>query len=277
MYCRIAVCTVALSSLLLVFPDAAAAQSSDSPLDVRTRVEVGFLDPLSHQIQFGKDGTEIDYIEEGGQDVLFPFVRATVEARVAERHRITALYQPLNLEGQVVTDRTWTLEETTFPEGTVVDTKYGFPFYRLGYAYDVLADSERELELGAALQLRNATIEFTSADGSVRKAERDVGPVPVLSARLRLPTFDGQWFEFDVDGFYAPIKYINGSDNDVIGAIVDASLRYGFDLDEQFDTFLNFRYLAGGAEGSSGEEIGEDFTRNWLHFATVSLGFTFDI
>lgn len=38
-------------------------------------VELGFVDILSHNIQFGQNGTEFDYVEEGGQNILFPFIR----------------------------------------------------------------------------------------------------------------------------------------------------------------------------------------------------------
>jgi hypothetical protein len=255
---------------------AVATTASAEPPSVRTRVEVGFLDPLHHTIQFGNDGTEIDYVDEGGQDVLFPFFRPSVEALFG-RHRVGFIYQPLNLEGEVVTRRDWVIDGLTFPADTPVNTRYSFPFYRASYGYDVLSDPDKELELGASLQLRNATITFTSEDGQLRRTERDVGPVPVLRARLRLPVTASSWFETEVDGFYAPIRYINGGASDVVGAIVDFNVRYGFDLNDDFDAFLNLRYLGGGAEGTSDGEFGDGFTRNWLHFATVSLGFTYDI
>lgn len=261
------------SVLTLLAPLPALAE--DGP-KVRTRVEVGFLDPMYHTVQFGSNGTTIDYVDEGGQDVLFPFVRPSVEA-LWGRHRVGFVYQPINLEGEVVTPRDWIIGDLTFPAGTPVDTRYSFPFWRVSYGYDVLPDPDVELELGASLQLRDATITFTSANGLLRRAERDVGPVPILRARLRLPVTDGSWFETEVDGFYAPIKYINGGDSDVVGAIVDFNVRYGFQLGKDYDAFFNFRYLGGGAEGTSDSEFGDGFTKNWLHFATVSLGFTYDV
>lgn len=259
--------------LTLLAPMSALAEGGP---EVRTRIEVGFLDPLYHTVQFGSSGTNIDYVDEGGQDVLFPFVRPSVEALFG-RHRVGFVYQPINLEGEVVTRRDWLIDGLTFPSGTPVDTRYSFPFWRVSYGYDVLSDPEAELELGASLQLRDATITFTSADGLLRRSERDVGPVPILRARLRLPVTENSWFESEVDGFYAPIKYINGGDSDVVGAIVDFNVRYGFQLGEDYDAFFNFRYLAGGAEGTSDSEFGDGFTKNWLHFATVSLGFTYDV
>ena len=37
---------------------------------------------------------------------------------------------------------------------------------------------------------------------------------------------------FEADGAYAPIKYINGDSSDVIGALLDASVRGGLILND---------------------------------------------
>ena len=51
------------------------------------------------------------------------------------------------------------------------------------------------------------------------------GPVPVLKFRTRYSPNKKTYSEFEADGFYAPISYLNGSDNEVVGAILDASFR----------------------------------------------------
>jgi hypothetical protein len=80
----------------------------------------------------------------------------------------------------------------------------------------------------------------------------------------------------EVDGFYAPIRFINGGTSDVEGAILDASVRGGVHLTPGVDTFLNLRYLGGGSSGTStsSREPGDGFTDNWLHFVSLTLGFT---
>ncbi len=251
---------------------AIAASASAEP-EFRTRVELGFLDVLSHKIQFGRDGTYIDYQSDAGQDNLFGFGRASADVALG-RHNLTFLYQPLSLETQAVFPRDIQIDDVEFPEGTPVDVKYGFPFYRLSYAYDVVPRQDTWVELGGSLQLRNATLVFTSVDGSLRRLERDVGPVPILRARAGHEFDNGTFLETEMDGFYAPVSYINGDDNDVVGAILDASLRYGWILDDTYEVFLNGRYLGGGSSGVGDEsEFGDGFTRNWLHFATITLGF----
>lgn len=267
----------ALTTAMMLCSTTAAAQEGDGDPRFRTRIEAGFLDVLDHRIQFGEDGTYIDYVGEGGQEILFPFFRASVEGRFGGRHHVIFLYQPIELQGEVVTTRDWVVDDVTFGEGTPVNTRYAFPFYRASYMYDVIASPDTELGLGASLQLRDATIVFTSVDGTLRRYEQDVGPVPVIKARFRQDFSNDTFFETEVDGFYAPIKYLNGGDSDVVGAIVDASLRYGFVVGNT-EAFANARYVGGGGEGTgNGSEFGDGFTKNWLHVASISLGFTYNL
>ncbi len=154
-----------------------------------------------------------------------------------------------------------------------MELKYGFPFYRLSYAYNLLSSPRHELSFGLGLQIRNATVEFASRDGSLFRSNHNIGPVPLLRARGRYGFENGAFIGYEIDGFYAAIPGLNGSTNNVKGAILDASLRAGVRLPFHSEAFVNLRYLGGGAEGQSKPEPpGDGFTRNWLNFLTVSLG-----
>ncbi len=255
-------------------PTDSLINSPDRAWQLEPVAELGFLAPLSHTYQAGQDGTEFDYIAEGGQDNLFRVGRLSLDMRLAERHTVTFLYQPLDLRTSQVVHRDVTFDAVTFTDGTPIEARYGFDFYRASYTRDVLADPDRELGLGLSLQIRNAAIEFTSTDGTQRSSNRDIGPVPVLKARGRFDSEAGTWWGFEADGFYAPIKYLNGGTTDVVGAIADISLRGGLSLGSGVDPFLNLRYLGGGAEGTTNNpDPGTDgYTSNWLHFATLTLG-----
>lgn len=128
--------------------------------------------------------------------------------------------------------------------------------------------------MGLGLQIRNATIGFTAVDGSLFVFNRDIGPVPLLELEVRKRFEDGAFVEAEVDGFYAPIKYLNGRGVDVEGAIADIQIRAGLALAPPTEVFLGVRYLGGGASGTGTPDGGGDgYTANWLHFLTVSLGF----
>ncbi len=236
--------------------------------------ERGFIDVLSHTIQFGSDGTPFDYVEEGGQNILFPFQRLSAEIHFGPRHGIVLLYQPLDIRTEALLDRDIVVDELTFPADTPLELRYGFDFYRFSYLFDLSRNKDKEIAIGLSLQLRNASIWFKSADGTLFRVNQNVGPVPILKFRARLPFKKGVWFGSEIDGFYANGRYISGSDNDFEGAILDASLRMGFDLNASFATFLNVRYVGGGARGfDEGDTApGDGYTDNWLHTLAVTLG-----
>ncbi len=252
--------------------------SQDKNLKFRGVAELGFVGVLAHQIQFSNSGTNIDYVKEGGQDVLFPVSRLSLELEIKKKHTITFLYQPLRLESATLLERDIVVDELTFPAGTSVNFLYNFPFYRISYMRELAPDNEKfNFAFGASLQIRNATIAFESTDGSLFRSNRDIGPVPILKFRTRYQGNKYTYTEIEADGFYAPISYLNGSDNEVVGAILDASLRQGIQISPQVGAFLNLRYLGGGAVGTSDDDPGpgDGYVRNWLNFLTVTCGFVY--
>lgn len=266
----------AAALLVLAYPPSAVAspEPAEAPfVQLRTIAEVGMLAPLKHSIRYGAEGSRFDYLDEGGQDNLFPVFRFSAEVTLAARHTIILLYQPLNLETKVTAGRTLRFDDTTFAAGTPLDLRYGFDFWRVSYLYDFFADPDQELSLGGSLQIRNATIAFSAVDGSGRVDRRDIGPVPALKLRGRYHFDSGFWLGGEVDGIYAPVKYLNGGESDVEGAILDLSVRAGYRVVRGVDAFVNVRYLGGGAEGTGGD----GFTANWLHFLTATIGFELGI
>lgn len=253
--------------------------SENKNLKLRGVAELGYLAVLKHQIQFSNNGTYINYVQEGGQDVLFPVNRLSMELEIKDKHTLTFLYQPLRLESTTLLQRDLVIDELLYPAGTSVNFLYNFPFFRLSYMKELVPDNEKfDFALGASLQIRNATIAFESTDGSLFRSNRDIGPVPILKFRTRYNINDLTYTELEADGFYAPISYLNGSDNEVVGAILDASLRQGLHVTDEVGAFLNLRYLSGGAVGSSDDEPGpgDGYVKNWLHFMTVTLGFIYE-
>jgi hypothetical protein len=252
-----------------------AEQTPKTPIEIKAVAELGTLAPITHTIQFDKTGTVFDYVNEGGQDNLFLFSRISLEMAIDRKHTVILLYQPLTIETSVLLQNDLSLDKELFPAGTPMNLLYGFDFYRVSYLYDFWYKyPDRQIAIGGSLQLRNATLNFTSADGTKSRTNRDVGPVPLLKFRIKY-TFDTDWWiGGEIDAIYAPVKYINGSNTDVVGALIDANVRVGLPINDYSSTFLNLRYLAGGAEGTSQNNPGpgDGFTANWLQFLTLSAG-----
>lgn len=275
-----------LPALALLFCAPALAQPTgpagdrEAPgIQLRPELEAGFLGVLSHKLQLDSQGTWFDLKQDGGQSTLFPFYRLAADLTLGGRHHLDLVMQPLDLRSEVYLEQDLVVDEALFPATSAVDIRYGFDFYRATYRYDLLPDRDRELSLGGGLQLRDADIIYTSGDGSLRRANRNVGPVPLLSAQWEQRYRDGYWLGLDASGFYASFKVLNGSaESEVTGAIYDTSLKLGFDVRGPVDGWLNVRFVGGGAEGTSANPDGpsDGYTRNWLHITTVSLGLALD-
>lgn len=261
--------------LLLAAALAAPLNNPDNPVQVDLTAELGFLAPVAHRVQFSRDGTEFDYIADGGQDNLFAFVRPTL-GLTWKRQRFVLLYQPLDIRTTVSLDDPLKVNGTTFPAGRPIDLRYGFSFWRASWNHQVVQRDDLRIGLGIGLQIRNAAITFAATDGSAFEANRNIGPVPLLEFEIAKRWDNDFFLEAEIDGFYAPIRYVNGGSTDVEGAIADMQVRTGFAMSDPVDAFVGVRYIGGGAAGtSSSSTSGDGYTENWLHFLTVTVGLRF--
>lgn len=247
-----------------------------SKIKFRANSEIGFISVLSHQIQLGENGTYFNYVKDGGQDVLFPSSRLSIELDYNKRNTFIILYQPLRLETQSLLRTDFIANDITFPASTGIKCLYNFPFYRFSYLRELTKDNEKlNLAIGLSLQIRNATIAFESTDGELYTDNRGIGPVPALKIRSKIKINRCFYSEFEADGIYAPVSYLNGSDNEIVGAILDASLRFGAEVNVLTNMFLNIRYLGGGATGTDTGDVwpGDGYVKNWLNLLNISAGF----
>ena len=251
----------------------------NSQMKFRALADMGFLWAVSNKVQFGQDGTYFDYVKDGGQDVLFPVTRFSVEMDYKKRNAFILLYQPLRLESEVYLNNDVKFNGTTFPAKSGMKCLYNFPFYRLSYLRELLPKNPKyDFAIGASLQIRNANITFKSLDGTRFTRNGGVGPVPALKFRGKMKLNSFLYAQLETDGMYAPISYLNGSDNEIVGAIVDANLSAGAKVNNRNNIFINLRYLGGGAVGTNPDDPGpgDGYVRNWLHFVIGSVGFAYN-
>lgn len=236
--------------------------------------ELGFVSVVNHTIQQSQNNSTIDYVKEGAQDTLFNLSKFSLDFEWNPQHKFVFMYQPLTLSGNAVIERDVKIDNIDFPAGTPMRFLYDFPFFRGSYLYDFDPDPKQELAAGVSLQLRDAVIEFASLNGEKLVSNRNVGPVPILKFRSKHYFNEKFWWGSEVDGFYAPISILNGSTTDVIGAILDANVRAGWDINDKNAVFANLRYLGGGGVGTSDDpdNQGDGFTENWLHTVGLTLG-----
>lgn len=258
------------------------AAADEAPVSVRLEAEAGAVKVFLHTYRVGDGGTAFDFVANGGQEILYPFQRLTATLTLGDRHDVRFLYQPLELATATVAREAFTIDNVAFAQGEAVDIVYGFPFYRLTYLYDLLP-GEARLSVGGALQLRNASIRFTSADGSKRAVSQNLGPVPAIALAGELPLGDYLFAGFEATGLYASSAIINGAGFEFEGSILDASLRIGARLSQAATAFLNLRFLGGSAAGVSQypsefwTQSTEKSTANYLATGALTLGATLEL
>lgn len=254
-------------------PVPASVDPTLSPFGVRLVAEAGFIGVLSNFGVFGTNATRIDFKDAAGQDVLVPYTRWSAELDLGRRHTFVFLIQPLSTEGTRTPPTDERYEDVTFRAGVPVRTTFSFPFYRLSYLYEVAQGERGYLAFGGTAQIRNADYRYEQLDGTRFSRGSSVGFVPAIKARGELAVTRDAFVGFEMDGIYAPISVLNGSDNETVGAILDASIRAGVRVHERADVFLNLRYLGGGATN----EDPNNYSKNWLHFLFVGLGARLDL
>jgi len=258
----------------------AGLNDPDNPFALELNYESGAVKVLKNTIQIGTDGTNFDFVTQGGEEILFPIQRFTGNLVLGERHNIVLLYQPLAIETKVDTKSDITIDTNTFPSGDNLVIKYGFPFWRLSYVYDFISTDNLTLGAGLSLQLRNASIVFESLSTGDITTSQNLGPVPIIKTWGSYRFDNGFFAGFEVDGFYATSALFNGADFEFEGSILDASVRVGLELRDEADAYLNVRFLGGSAAGTSEyidrywTESVSSYTTNYLSSLSLSLGFT---
>lgn len=253
----------------------------DSKVKVSFEIERGTFGVLNHIYQSGRSeegATRFDFVEQGGQDILFPFERYVANVTISDKHKISLLYQPLTVKTNVSFREAVMIDSVVFASGTPMEISYGFPFYRITYSYAFINTEKFSLAGGVALQARNANIVFKSQDGTALTVANNVGPVPSLNLNGRYDFDRGAYLGFEVTGLYASSAIINGASFAFEGSLLDASLRGGYTLLDGFDVFANLRFLGGTSKGESQypdrnwSESNERYGENNLATMSFTLG-----
>ncbi|MDO7975946.1 hypothetical protein [Oceanotoga teriensis] len=253
--------------------------SENNPFEIKLDYNNGFTSVLYHTIRSGKNsgvlGDSIDLVKTGGQDILFPYSRYNVSANFFNNHNIIFLYQPLTVNTQTFFKDPVVYDNVTFSGPTKI--KYGFDFWRVSYLYDFINNDEWLLSAGLSLQVRNASIVFESNEGDKLAITQNVGPVPIIKARVK-KNFDNWYIEMDGDGFYASSAFLNGSNFAFEGSIYDVVLKSGLYLNDYLETYLGFRVIGGSAKGTSQykdsyNQSEENYSENYLTTFNVMIGF----
>lgn len=217
---------MALASSMLL-PGLARAQEPEREPWLRPTLvyETGPAYVLQNDGEYGEGGTRYGADDVAQQDNLVRTSRTSAELAIG-RHTAILLYAPFELRTQVKLERDLQFRDELFAAGTIIDHRYLFEGYRASYLYRVLDGERLALELGGSVQIRNAEVAFTSADGAQRADEDDIGVVAAAKVRLRYrPAPERLWAALEADGL-STFGLVSGTK----GGIYDVQLTLGAPL-----------------------------------------------
>ena len=236
----------ALACGLVCAPRAARADGPEAEF------EVGAAWASRNDVRIpGAGGTDLSLVDDLKTSVA-PLFRVRVGYRFRERHYVTALYAPLQVNATGSLQRDVDFAGETYPAGTPLLAVYRFDSYRLTYRYSFVMNRSFELAAGATAKLRDAEI---SLNGVETSSKANTGFVPLLNVHLEWRPGDGPvGLLFDADALAAP----QGRAEDVLLAATWA-------LREGLFVYAGYRTLEGGADND------EVYTFAWFHYAVVGV------
>lgn len=243
-------------SSLIAFLAAWAGSAVARAEQLEVSLEAGGVVASRNDVRIpGSDGTRLSLSDELSSPAA-PAFRVRAGVRLNERHLITALYAPLQLEARGSVGRELAFAGQTFAPGTPLYAVYRFDSYRLTYRYSFVRDPHWELAAGFTGKIRDAEVSLYG-DGAARKT--NTGFVPLLNLHAEWRPGGGSYgLLLDADALAAP----QGRAEDVLLAVTwavrpDVVLRLGY------------RTLEGGADND------EVFSFAWLHYAVLGADLAF--
>ena len=203
----------------------------------------------------GDGGTKLSLVNDLSTSPA-PAFRLRLGYRIADRHLITALYAPLQVNARGSVDRDVQFSGGTYPAGSPLLAVYRFDSYRLTYRYSIVWDEGLDVAVGFTAKIRDAE---TSLYGVVARRKTNTGFVPLLNAHVSWRPGNGPFgVVLDVDALAAP----QGRAEDVLLAATWA-------FHERLELRAGYRMVEGGADND------EVYSFAWLHYLVVGLGMSF--
>ncbi len=185
-----------------------------------------------------------------------PYIRARAGWTIKDRHTISFLAAPLNVEYYGTSSRFLVFRNRLIVPHAPVQANFKFNSWRLTYRYDIVKNDTIEFGLGLTGKIRDAYIRLDSM--GVRTTRPDLGFVPLINIRLQWMFTPGFSFLLDADWLAAP----QGRAEDILVALQHH-------VGDHAVFRVGYRILEGGADNKS------VFTFSLFHYAVFGATMKF--
>lgn len=234
---------------------AAVTEGAPCRAAVESELEAGFVFVGRNDVRIpGAGGTTFSFSDDLDTDPA-PVFRVRLGYRFGERHLITALYAPLQVNATGEVDRDVSFAGSTYPAGSPLLGVYRFDSYRLTYRYSFVRRSGLELAAGVTAKIRDAEVSLYGADA---RSKTNTGFVPLVNVHVAWRPAEGRFgLLLDADALAAP----QGRAEDVLLALTWA-------MSDGLELRAGYRTLEGGADND------EVYNFAWLHYAVIGVAIT---
>lgn len=217
-------------------PDYAIALDGASRFDLRvglfnTRVD----SKIGRETVDGVPGEEIDLEGLLGESDNENVVQVDAVWRISRYHRLEASYFELVRNGSITLPEELRHGDQTYASGTDLQSRSHFKSIRVGYAYSLMRDTQKELGLMAGVHFSSFDSIISSMQGDEVEKSRLDAPLPVFGAhgsvnigKKTVVAARLQLFRTDYDQYEGALNYFT----------VDVQRRIG----EQFNVGLGYNY-----------------------------------
>jgi hypothetical protein len=221
-----------------------------------TDVEAGVVFATRNDTRIpGNGGSDLSLVDDLSTEPA-PAFRLRLGYRLGQRHFITALYAPLQVNARGTLDRDIAFMGATYPAGTPLLAVYRFNSYRLTYRYSFVRRDNLDVAAGFTGKIRDAE---TSLYGVEARRKTNIGFVPLLNVHLAWRPHGGAFgVVLDADALAAP----QGRAEDVL---VAATWR----LRDDVELRVGYRTLEGGADND------EVYSFAWFHYVVAGMSVAF--
>ncbi len=162
-------------------------------------------------------GTSIDLESDAGLGTDKTTFQLGATWRIGRNHRIDGLYDEVKRDASKTTQRSFTIDDVTYPAGTVLNVEQKTSVGYLGYRYSFLKNPDMEIAAGLGIYGGNFKYKFNANQGGLNVDQSTTLPLPVL-------TLSGDFYLTDRLTMTAAVRGLKVKIGDVDGSVIGGTL-----------------------------------------------------
>ena len=186
--------------------------------------------------------------------------------RIARYHRLEIGYLATSRSGQVTLQNSLDFGDLNLPAGTAINSHFDTEIFRVGYAYSLMNDAQKELGIMGGLHYSKFSTEITAVGTGERETSNAATPLPVIGLHGSVALGEKsslhariQIFRMDFDRYEGSLNY----------ATLDWRRHFG----DTFSVGLGYNYYALNLDSRDNDVRGSIEVRHHGPELFVSAGF----